>query len=139
MTVTADPLLALQELLRLPTVAAPSGGPYDEAPFVAAHEALRRHFPQVMAEEVIEVEPHGLLVRVAADPAAADDGSARPASAKVINCGSMVSSSPSAVRMLEQLKTVPDPGGPSATFLPSRSASDPIPLSPSVTKYVGPS
>lgn len=75
MTVTADPLLALQELLRLPTVAAPSGGSYDEAPFVAAHEALRRHFPQVMAEEVIAVEPHGLLVRVAADPAAADDGS----------------------------------------------------------------
>ena len=75
MTVTADPLLALQELLRLPTVAAPSGGSCDEAPFVAAHEALRRHFPQVMAEEVIEVEPHGLLVRVAADPAAADDGS----------------------------------------------------------------
>ena len=62
MTVTADPLRALQELLRLPTVAAPSGGSYDEAPFVAAHEALRRHFPQVMAEEVIEVEPHGLLL-----------------------------------------------------------------------------
>lgn len=74
MTVTADPLAALQELLRLPTVAAPSGGDYDEAPFVEAHAVLRRHFPLVMAEEVVEVEPHGLLVRVAADPAADVDG-----------------------------------------------------------------
>ena len=76
MTVTADPLAALQELLRLPTVAAPSGGETDPAPFVAAHEVLRRRFPLVMAEEVVDVDPHGLLVRVAADPAGEADGEA---------------------------------------------------------------
>lgn len=36
--------------------------------------------------------------------------------------------------MLEQLKTVPEPGGPSATFLPPRSAIEAMPLSASVTK-----
>src|SRR3546814_12871781 len=63
--------------------------------------------------------------------------SARPASPKVIICGSMESSKPSAVRMFEKLNTVPEPGGPSATFLPSISSSVSMPLPPRVTTSDG--
>ncbi len=67
---TTDSLGALQELLRLRTVA---DGTNDDA-FAEAHAVLRRRFPHVLAEEVIEVEPHGLLIRVGADPSTQEDG-----------------------------------------------------------------
>lgn len=68
-------LTALQELLRLPTVAAADPTAVDPAPFEAAHEVLRRHFPLTHEQgEVLHVEPHGLLVRIAADPSSPTAG-----------------------------------------------------------------
>lgn len=56
---------ALREILRLNTVA--TG---DATPFVELHRLLRHHFPLTHeVGEVIDVPPHGLLIRVPADPA----------------------------------------------------------------------
>ena len=77
MTTTSppDPLAALQELLRLPTVATADPAGTDPAPFEEAHRLLREHFPLVHERgEVETVAPHGLLVRVPADPASPTAG-----------------------------------------------------------------
>lgn len=61
---------ALRDLLRLHTVAAPDGGETDAAPFLELHRLLREHFPLTHSVgEVLEVPPHGLLIRVPPDPA----------------------------------------------------------------------
>lgn len=64
------PVTALREILRLPTFAAADAAvTADPAPFLALHAALREHFPRTHEiGEVVGVPPHGLLIRVPADP-----------------------------------------------------------------------
>ncbi len=69
MSEITDPLRALQRLLQLPTVAADRDREADPTPFAQVHEVLREAFPLTHAAgEVIDVPPHGLLIRVPADP-----------------------------------------------------------------------
>ena len=68
-TTEAPSVTALREVLRLHTVASDDPDRTDPAPFVELHAVLRRHFPRVHeAGEVVDVPPHGLLIRVPADP-----------------------------------------------------------------------
>lgn len=68
-TTEAPSVTALKEVLRLHTVASDDPDRTDPAPFVELHAVLRRHFPRVHeAGEVVDVPPHGLLIRVPADP-----------------------------------------------------------------------
>lgn len=68
-TTEAPSVTALREVLRLHTVASDDPDRTDPAPFVELHAVLRRHFPRVHeAGEVVNVPPHGLLIRVPADP-----------------------------------------------------------------------
>ncbi|MGW3547254.1 M20/M25/M40 family metallo-hydrolase [Janibacter hoylei] len=68
-TTEAPSVTALREVLRLHTVASNDPDRTDPAPFVELHAVLRRHFPRVHeAGEVVDVPPHGLLIRVPADP-----------------------------------------------------------------------
>ena len=61
---------ALRDILRLPTVAADDPVGTDPAPFVELHARLREHFPRTHeVGEVVDVPPHGLLIRIPADPA----------------------------------------------------------------------
>lgn len=70
MTMTESrPTAALRDILRLHTVAAPRGDQTDPAPFLELHDRLREHFPLTHeVGEVLAVPPHGLLIRVPADP-----------------------------------------------------------------------
>lgn len=66
---------ALREILRLHTVASGDGEETDPAPFAELHRLLRQHFPLTHeAGEVLDVPPHGLLIRVPADPTSATAG-----------------------------------------------------------------
>ncbi|WP_435198444.1 M20/M25/M40 family metallo-hydrolase [Janibacter sp. GS2] len=68
-TTDAPGVSALREILRLPTVAMPDPADTPAAPFVELHRLLRKHFPLTHdIGEVIDVPPHGLLIRVPADP-----------------------------------------------------------------------
>lgn len=68
-TTEAPSVTALREILRLPTVASPHAETTDAAPFHELHRLLRRHFPLTHeVGEVVPVPPHGLLIRVPADP-----------------------------------------------------------------------
>lgn len=69
-TIEAPAVTALRDILRLHTVAAADASTgTDPAPFAELHRLLREHFPLTHAAgEVIEVPPHGLLIRVPADP-----------------------------------------------------------------------
>lgn len=68
-TTEAPSVTALKEVLRLHTVASDDPDRTDPAPFVELHAVLRRNFPRVHeAGEVVDVPPHGLLIRVPADP-----------------------------------------------------------------------
>ena len=72
MSEPTDPVHVLQQLLRLPTVA---GDGADPAPFVELARVLREAFPLTHAAgEVLDVPPHGLLIRVPADPDSPDAG-----------------------------------------------------------------
>lgn len=70
MLMPEDPsVTALRALLRLPTVATSDPAETDPAPFVEARGLLREHFPRTHEiGEVLDVPPHGLLIRVPADP-----------------------------------------------------------------------
>ncbi len=70
MSITEAPsVTALREILRLDTVAGASGEATDAAPFVELHRLLRTHFPRTHdLGEVVDVPPHGLLIRVPGDP-----------------------------------------------------------------------
>lgn len=71
----APGVTALRAALRLHTVARADPTETEDAPFVEMHRLLRAHFPLTHdIGEVIDVPPHGLLIRVpaAADCAAAD-------------------------------------------------------------------
>ena len=71
----APSVTALREILRLPTVASPDAGQTDATPFHELHRLLRHHFPLTHAlGEVLHVPPHGLLIRVPADPEAPSAG-----------------------------------------------------------------
>ncbi|WP_068258627.1 M20/M25/M40 family metallo-hydrolase [Janibacter limosus] len=68
-TIEHPSVTALRDLLRLHTVASADGGDTDPAPFVELHRLLREHFPLTHEiGEVVDVPPHGLLIRVPADP-----------------------------------------------------------------------
>lgn len=68
-TVEHPSVVALRDILRLHTVAEQEGAESDPAPFVELHRLLREHFPLTHeVGEVVQVPPHGLLVRVPADP-----------------------------------------------------------------------
>lgn len=69
MSTTEHPsITALRDLLRLHTVASADGSDTDPAPFVELHRLLREHFPLTHEiGEVVDVPPHGLLIRVPAD------------------------------------------------------------------------
>ena len=72
MSEPADPVHVLHRLLRLPTVA---GDGADPAPFVELADVLREAFPLTHAAgEVIDVPPHGVLIRVPADSDSPDAG-----------------------------------------------------------------
>lgn len=68
-TVEAPSVLALRDILRLPTVAGGREDGTEPAPFVELHRLLRAHFPRTHeVGEVIDVPPHGLLIRIPSDP-----------------------------------------------------------------------
>lgn len=68
----AAPVTALRAILRLPTIASTDPAQTDAAPFVELHRLLREHFPRTHeVGEVIDVPPHGLLIRVPADEGSA--------------------------------------------------------------------
>jgi carboxypeptidase PM20D1 len=56
-------VLALQALVRHPTVADRDPARTDHAPFTALRATLAEHFPRLHGLELTEVEPHALLVR----------------------------------------------------------------------------
>ena len=70
MTTTEDSgVTALRDILRLPTVASTTGNETDPAPFLELHRLLREHFPRTHdVGEVIDVPPHGLLIRIPSHP-----------------------------------------------------------------------
>lgn len=70
MSTTEDPsITALREILRLDTVAGANGEDTDPTPFVELHRLLREHFPRTHeVGEVVDVPPHGLLIRIPSDP-----------------------------------------------------------------------
>lgn len=70
MSISPDPsVTALRALLRLPTIATSDPSETGAAPFVEAHRVLRDHFPRTHeVGEVLDVPPHGLLIRIPADP-----------------------------------------------------------------------
>ena len=70
MSTTDHPgVAALRDLLRLHTVASDDPALTDPAPFVELRRLLREHFPLTHEMgEVVDVPPHGLLIRVPADP-----------------------------------------------------------------------
>lgn len=69
-SIEAAPVTALREILQLPTIASEDPAAVDPGPFRELHRLLREHFPRTHeAGEVLEVPPHGLLIRVPADPA----------------------------------------------------------------------
>lgn len=74
-TTEAPSVTALRDILRLHTVAGAPGAATEPTPFRELHRLLREHFPRTHdIGEVIDVPPHGLLIRIPSDPASPTAG-----------------------------------------------------------------